>query len=238
MAILLAMSEAATAARDHTSSDTRTRDELIEDNCELQAQLRQLQHQFDLLQRMLFGPKTERHLPSNPYQMMLGEVLEAQPTDLPAPPKQTITYERGKAPKVRPEDCVSDSGLRFDASVPVKTVELPAPEIAGLSAEQYEIIDVKVTHRLAQRPASYVVLHYERPVIKLIETQAIVSTSAPSSDIMIVCSNWAESDLSRVRTVQPSLLSVTAYRTPTLIIGSMVKQTPGCSRSCRAWRLG
>jgi hypothetical protein len=45
---------------------------------------------------------------------------------------QTITYQSGQAKKVRPEDCVSDNGLRFEASVPVKTIALSAPEIEGL----------------------------------------------------------------------------------------------------------
>jgi transposase len=61
----------------------------------------------------------------------------------------------------------------------VKTIALPAPEIEGLSPDDYEVIDVKVTHRLAQRPASYVVLRYERPVVKLHDRQALVTTSAP-----------------------------------------------------------
>ena len=56
---------------------------------------------------------------------------------------------------------------------------MPAPEIEGLGADEYEVIDVKVTHRLATRPASYVVLRYERPVIKLRDRQAPVTTAAP-----------------------------------------------------------
>lgn len=133
------------------------------------ARVAQLEHQMALLQRLVFAQKSERQFPPKPDQLMLGEMFNA-PEAQPEPEKQTITYERGKAPKVRPDGCVSDSGLRFDESVPVKTIELSLPEIAGLDADQYEIIDVKVTHRLAQRPASYVMLRYERPVVKLIET--------------------------------------------------------------------
>ena len=43
---------------------------------------------------------------------------------------------------------------------------MPNPEIAGLPAEAYEVIGEKVTHRLAQRPGSYVVLKYVRPLVK------------------------------------------------------------------------
>ena len=33
-----------------------------------------------------------------------------------------------------------------------------------LTADQYEVIGEKVSHRLAQRPGSYVILKYVRPV--------------------------------------------------------------------------
>ena len=167
------MSERATATHDQAPTEACIADALMAENQQLKDENAQLRHQLDLLQRLVFGQKSERHIPPNPDQLTLGEVFKA-PEDLPEPEKQTITYERGKAPKDRPDGCVSDSGLRFDESVPVKTIELSAPEIAGLNAEQYEIIDVKVTHRLAQRPASYVVLRYERPVVKLIETQKVL----------------------------------------------------------------
>jgi len=47
--------------------------------------------------------------------------------------------------------------------------------IEGLSESDYQIIDVRKTYRLAQRPASYVVLCYEQPIIKLNQSQEIVS---------------------------------------------------------------
>ena len=42
-----------------------------------------------------------------------------------------------------------------------------------LSPDQYTVIGEKVTYRLAQRPGSYMVLKYNRPVIKRLDTQAI-----------------------------------------------------------------
>ena len=62
---------------------------------------------------------------------------------------------------------MSSRGLRFDASVPVKTIRLAPDEIEGVDESEYEIIGVEKTYRLAQRPASSVVLCYERPVVKL-----------------------------------------------------------------------
>lgn len=53
-----------------------------------------------------------------------------------------------------------------EARAPVQTIELPAPEIEGLSPEEYEVIGQKVSYRLAEHPGSYVVLKYVRPAIK------------------------------------------------------------------------
>ena len=58
-----------------------------------------------------------------------------------------------------------------------------------------------------------------------------VRISGPCFVIRIVCSNWAVSLLSFVRTVQPSLRSNSeACFLPWLIMGSMVKQMPGGRR--------
>jgi hypothetical protein len=74
----------------------------------------------------------------------------------------------------------ADSVPFFDeARVPVETIELPDPQIEGLSADQYEVISQKVSYRLAQRPGSYVILKYLRSVIKRVDTQAISCAPAP-----------------------------------------------------------
>jgi hypothetical protein len=70
-------------------------------------------------QRMIFGQCSECHAPDNPHQLLLGEAFSEDQAQLPDPEMQMITYQRGQANKVRPEDCVSDSGLRLDASMPV-----------------------------------------------------------------------------------------------------------------------
>ncbi len=54
---------------------------------------------------------------------------------------------------------------------------MPAPELA----EGDEIFDYKETCRLAQRPGSYVVLVYRRPVIKRKSEQSITASSAPAA---------------------------------------------------------
>ncbi len=59
---------------------------------------------------------------------------------------------------------MTDQGLRIDDRVPVEVIEMPAPELQGPDASQYDVIDYKITRRLAQRPGSYVVLEYRRVV--------------------------------------------------------------------------
>ncbi len=155
-----------------------SRADLIRQNQRQHHQIDQLRHQLDQLKRMIFGQRSERHIEPDPRQLSLGEGLGSDVSDdLPAE-QETITYERGKGKKKRAPDCVTDSGLRFDDGVEVKTIRLSPPEIEGLDDSDYDIVDTRVSHRLAQRPASYVVLRYELPVVKLKHNDGLVTTPA------------------------------------------------------------
>src|SRR5207237_8903162 len=48
-----------------------------------------------------------------------------------------------------------------------------------LAPEQYEVIGQRTSYRLAQRPGSFVVLKYVRPVIKRRDTQTLHCPAAP-----------------------------------------------------------
>jgi transposase len=63
--------------------------------------------------------------------------------------------------------------------VPVEVIELPNPDLAGLPAQDYEVIGEKVTYRLAQRPGAYVVPKYVRKVVKLKAAEALLCPAAP-----------------------------------------------------------
>ncbi len=156
----------------------------ITDNTREVDQLREevevLKHQLDWFRRQLFGEKSEkRMLVDNPNQGTLfgAEVTDSE--DVPEP-KQTISYQRGKAKKDR-GNSVNDSGLRFDDSVPVEQLRIEPAELHGPDADQYEIIGEKVTHRLAQHPASYVVLAYTEVIIKKKTTQQIIPATTASA---------------------------------------------------------
>jgi hypothetical protein len=94
------------------------------------------------------------------------------------PDKQTITYTRTKQ---RGSDCATDVGLRFDDTVPKKTIHCAAPELSGPNAHECEHVSDKHTYRLAQRPVSYEVLEYVHPVLKHTPSGTLISTPAQAS---------------------------------------------------------
>lgn len=152
--------------------ESLSREELLASHHRLEGQVLELARQLEWFNKQLFGAKSEKRIDPNPHQLSLGEAF----ADLPvadAGPKQKIEYERGVGPKARPEDCVTSEGLRFGPDVPVKTIRLPVAGLEGVDPADIELIDTKVVHRLAQRPASYVVIRYEMPVIKLRESGEI-----------------------------------------------------------------
>jgi len=136
-----------------------------------------LEHQLEWFKKQLFGSKSEKRLDESPDQMPLFAQKQTPVPD--EQPTQNITYTRGKGRKQRPEDCVSEEGLRFDTTVPQKTIVLPVLEAQGLGPDEYEVIGNTVFHKLAQRPASYVVIRYEQPVIKIKASKQIANAITP-----------------------------------------------------------
>jgi transposase len=137
-----------------------------------------LERQVAWFQRQLFGEKSERrHLDPPPEQLTLGEGLgDTAPAPIPTQP--VAAHQRRRHSRAEG----TEPALFFDpARVPVETIAVPNPEIADLPPEAYEVIGEKVTHRLAQRPGSYVVLKYVRPVIKVKDTATLSCPSAPAA---------------------------------------------------------
>ena len=145
----------------------------------LKLQVAELQRQLDWFKRQIFGTKSERFVP-DAQQLYLGQVLDEMPPQAASPqPEQTVpAHKRRKAQNDFAED---HAGAFFDAAkVPVETITLPSLEAQGLAPEQYEVIGEKISHRLAQRPGSYVVLKYVRPIIKRLDTQTLHCAPAPT----------------------------------------------------------
>jgi len=141
---------------------------------QLSEQVSQLTHQLDWFKRQIFGRKSEKHILDNPHQQSLFQ--QDQPAE-PEPVTTTVNAHKRQSNKQRSDDDVNDTGLRFDDSVPKKIIEVPAPQLQGDHADDYEIIDYKETTRLAQQPGSYTVLIYRQPVVRHKQAQVPVFES-------------------------------------------------------------
>jgi transposase len=150
-------------------------------------EITELRTQVAWFKRQLFGPKSERCLVQpEGVQGVLGEGFA--PDDASPPPEvpQVPVPNIKAAPRTRVKKPASgeESTLFFDAKdVPVEVINVPNPEISGLREDEYEIIGEKTSYRLAQRPGSYVVLKYVRPLIKRRDTQALSCPPAPTGVI-------------------------------------------------------
>lgn len=148
----------------------------------LRQEVEALKQQLDWFRRQLFGQKSERRIiaAADGQMSLVGALAWDQSSAPPAPAARPVaTYTR--APATKKPDTGDESIPFFDATrVPVEVIELTAPEAEGLAPEAFEVIGYKDSFRLAQRPGSYVVLNYRRPVIKIKATQALACASAPA----------------------------------------------------------
>lgn len=136
-----------------------------------------IQQRLAWFEKQLFGQKSEKRALELGMQLsLLGDMVP--PLTQPEGETEYTTYTRRKG-KQRPDDCVNDSGLRFNDNVPVKVITLIPDELKGEDADQYEVIGVKSTFRLAQRPASFDVLRYDRQIIKHKDSDTILPSAAP-----------------------------------------------------------
>lgn len=142
-------------------------------------QVQTLQSQLDWFKRQLFGGKSEKRLTIDPaiqtdLLATLGKALPATPQ----PETEKISYERRKS---RSDKAVTDTGLRFDDSVPVETIVLSSPELVDVPEDEQVLIMEKISYRLAQRPGSYVIIKTIRPVIKRKDTDELITPLAPAN---------------------------------------------------------
>ena len=160
--------------------------ELERENAQLSADLATLnaehhavKEQLEWFKRQLFGSKSEKRLEVDPAVQgnLLGALDVTAPPLRPAP-TETISYQRRKKSR---DGALNDTGLRFAEDVPREIIAVKDPEIEAIPAERRELIDHKITYRLAKRPGSYVILEYTRPVYKVLDDLSIVTTPAPAN---------------------------------------------------------
>lgn len=176
MTPVLVKSSTMNSPTDSTASTTPEPDALLVLTQEV-AQLRdenlELKSRIAWFEKQVFGSKSEKRIIDHPHQ----HSLLTEPTQT-APEPTTVTvpaHERGTAKKQRPEDCVTDTGLRFGENVPVQVVRLEPPELSGPDADQYAIVSIEISHKLAQPNNGYTVIRYEKVVIQRKGDNALIS---------------------------------------------------------------
>jgi hypothetical protein len=134
----------------------KTVDDLSRENGELTRQV-------EWFRRQLLGSKSERRVADPGRQLFLAETDAAQVTeDSPSDGIEVAAYRRRR--RARPAE--EDGGFRFDPPVPIVTVVVPNDEVPAEERDDYYVVSQKVTDRLGQRPASYVVIREIREVLK------------------------------------------------------------------------
>lgn len=138
-----------------------------EEIVELLASQEELKQQLEWFKRQLFGSTSERRVvpAADSRQMGLGEQLAT--TTVETAPQITVPSHARRGRKQPWEGAPDDSGLRYDPSVPVIEIEVPNADAETHPPDSYDVVDHKVTCRLAQKRGSYVILRYVRKVIKL-----------------------------------------------------------------------
>lgn len=146
----------------------------------LHEQINQLTQQLDWFKRQLFGEKSEKRLDvDTSHQADLLSSLGISPSKLKAIPTEKISYQRRN--KQRDANTVNDTGLRFDDSVPIETLEIENPELKNIPADELEQLSEKIVYRLAQRRGSYVIIKYVRKVLKYKDTQTLHTAAMPAN---------------------------------------------------------
>jgi transposase len=152
---------------------------LVDITIDLDRRVKQAEQQLRWFKKQLFGEKSERRtdLQPDPSQLNLGEQL-AQERATVEPP----TPVQGHARRKRVQDeSNQDSGLRFDDTVPIVRIDVPNPDLVGVADSDQILITERITHRLAQQPASYTIIEIVRQVIKRRDTGEITCPPSPAS---------------------------------------------------------
>ena len=153
-------------------------EELASVNHSLVRTIADLKRQIEWFQRQLFGCKRERFAPTpDPTQMHLGEVFPV-PESVPEA-RQVVPAHTRRVAKTDLANTEESVPFFDESRVPVETIMVIDAEIKALDVDAYAVIGEKVSYRLAQRPGSYVVLKYVRPLIKRLDTQTLHCPPAP-----------------------------------------------------------
>jgi len=142
----------------------------------LQSDFLILKHQFEQLQKMVFGAKSERFVPVDmPGQLTLG--LDTPQIEAPKQEEETISYSRKKNGEV---PATGHARLPIPANIPrVEVVIEPTEDLTGAIK-----IGEEITEILDYKPGRLFVMKFVRPKYKMPEVEnVIVIAELPSLPI-------------------------------------------------------
>jgi transposase len=139
----------------------------------------ELSRRVEWLQRQVFGPKSERRVVDRDTQQLSLEGFPSEQAE--QSPETDVAAHRRRRRRDPIDGSADEKALRFDPSVPVKEILVPDPALKDADLSEYEHIGTKVSHRLAQRPGTFVVLRYVREVYKRKADEKFFCPPAPAS---------------------------------------------------------
>lgn len=157
---------------------------LEQEIAELREEVASLRQTLAWFRKQIFGSTSERRLMADPSEMgnLFGEAAAVQEE---AEVEEVVKKRRRK----NRAGCVNEEGLRFDDTVPVKTIHVANPEAEAIPEGERVKVGEKVTHRLAQEPGSWVVLRYVSETFKRRDTGEMVAASAPAAVLERSCAD-------------------------------------------------
>lgn len=164
---LQAQLSAVAAERDQYARKAAERDHYARKTEVLARQVETLRSQLEWFKQQVFGETSERMLTVDPARQaqLFGGLPDAHQPDAAEPPKPPPATPSRPRRKKRPPG-TGESGLRADATVPRRIVDERPEELDGEDKDDYEIIDYRVTERLARTRGTHFIVEYRRPVIK------------------------------------------------------------------------
>jgi len=104
----------------------------------LQDELKNQQTQLEFFKKQLFGPKSERHRLIDDRQLALFELSKEKEQATPTVEVEIAAHKR-RSKKQRDGSEVTEKGLRFDADVPVNSMELKRINMKSFAMKKYII---------------------------------------------------------------------------------------------------
>ncbi len=183
----------------------------------LEAENSQLRAQLAWFKRQIFGRKSEKQILLNADQQSLFAAQD--PPQAPADNADKLVRAHRRRTRRRGDE-VNDSGLRFDETVPQTVIPVPAPELTGGEADQYEIIGYKDSARLAQLRSIFRVLIYRRPVVR---HKGEASVRVPAAPAAVLESCYADVSLLAGLLVDKAVYHLPLYRQHQRLLNSGVQ---------------